>query len=385
MSEPQHPTPFGSHTGSQSGGQPDGEALAGRDGVERKSGGELGIDRGGRRAPRAAASRRKAGRSTTYRRDSRFRRKKCARSKRATSAICPTARSRRASCAATRKCSARIRRRSRRRCAARGGAIEQNLTVAGVGGRRVAARTRVGAARQFVGPHAVRGCGASRRSSSRWSALVMWHTGGDSADWLARLKASATGTAVVDVAIAVERVGGASSVATPDEAAAANTGEASLPEVAAARRRAADAASARHERAAGFVVGVVGGAGRERAGCRGACIGCEDRAGCGGTASAPAVAGSGSSALELKVKEDSWFSVRGRTARKYSRSRARRAARQRVEGEAPFKVTIGNRAGHRIAVRSTTNPSIPPSAMRPHAETSRASRCLESARSIAYR
>ena len=35
MSEPQHPTPFGSQTGSHSGNRPDGEALAGATAVER--------------------------------------------------------------------------------------------------------------------------------------------------------------------------------------------------------------------------------------------------------------------------------------------------------------------------------------------------------------
>jgi cytoskeleton protein RodZ len=62
-------------------------------------------------------------------------------------------------------------------------------------------------------------------------------------------------------------------------------------------------------------------------------------------ASAPAVAGSGSGAIELKVKEDSWFSVRGKDGKELYSGLVRAGSTQRVEGEAPFKVTVGNVKG----------------------------------------
>ncbi|SAK92400.1 XRE family transcriptional regulator [Caballeronia glebae] len=62
-------------------------------------------------------------------------------------------------------------------------------------------------------------------------------------------------------------------------------------------------------------------------------------------ASAPAVAGSGSNAIELKVKEDSWFSVRGKDGKELYSGLVHAGGTQRVEGEAPFKVTVGNVKG----------------------------------------
>jgi cytoskeleton protein RodZ len=63
------------------------------------------------------------------------------------------------------------------------------------------------------------------------------------------------------------------------------------------------------------------------------------------SASAPAVSGTGSNALELKVKQDSWLSVRQKDGKEVFSGLVHGGNTQRVEGEAPFKVTIGNRAG----------------------------------------
>ena len=62
-------------------------------------------------------------------------------------------------------------------------------------------------------------------------------------------------------------------------------------------------------------------------------------------ASTPTVAGSGSGAVELKVKEDSWFSVRGKDGRELFSGLVQAGSTQRVQGDAPFKVTVGNAKG----------------------------------------
>ncbi|BAN23343.1 RodZ domain-containing protein [Caballeronia insecticola] len=208
------------------------------------------------------------------------------------------------------------------------------------------------------------GNSSGRRRSWMWgvlaiivvlAALVMWHTGGDSSNWLARLKAS-TGVGATSTPEANETVA-ASSVATPDEAAAANTGEASLPEVASAPGEqpmpassptlsavqaapgaavpasAAKAASASASKAASASAAKAASASAAKA------------ASVTAAASAPVVAGSGSGAVELKVKEDSWFSVRGKDGKELFSGLVHAGSTQRVQGEAPFKVTVGNVKG----------------------------------------
>ncbi|KNH10145.1 putative membrane protein [Candidatus Burkholderia brachyanthoides] len=172
-------------------------------------------------------------------------------------------------------------------------------------------------------------------------ALVMWHTGGDSAAWLVRLKSSTgAGSSATNSTSSNEEAAGASAVQTPDETAAANTGEASLPEVATspneqpmprplgtnvlpASSSALDAAQAATSAPAATAKAAASSA----------------------AASAPTVAGNGANAVELQVKEDSWFSVRGKDGKEVFSGLVHAGSTQRVQGEAPFKVTVGNVKG----------------------------------------
>jgi cytoskeleton protein RodZ len=63
------------------------------------------------------------------------------------------------------------------------------------------------------------------------------------------------------------------------------------------------------------------------------------------TASAATVVGSGANALELKVASDSWFSVRQKDGKEVFSGLVKAGTVQRVAGDAPFKITVGNRAG----------------------------------------
>ncbi|MDR5765343.1 MULTISPECIES: helix-turn-helix domain-containing protein [unclassified Caballeronia] len=179
------------------------------------------------------------------------------------------------------------------------------------------------------------------------AVLVMWHTGGDSNNWLARLKAT-TGIGLSSTsapASASNEASGTTSAPTPDEAAAANTGEASLPEVAAGpgeqpmpRPLGTNALPA-----SSSTLSAVQGASAPAAAAPASAA--KAASAVAMAASAPAVAGSGSSAIELKVKEDSWFSVRGKDGKELYSGLVRAGNTQRVEGEAPFKVTVGNVKG----------------------------------------
>ncbi|MDR5878204.1 RodZ domain-containing protein [Caballeronia sp. LZ032] len=172
------------------------------------------------------------------------------------------------------------------------------------------------------------------------AALVTWHTGGESSNWLARLK-SATGVGASAGADSADHAA-SSSAATPDEAAAANTGEASLPEVAAApgeqpmpRPLGTNALPASSSALSAVQGQANQAASAPKTAAPAAVV----------ASSAPAVAGSGSGAVELKVKEDSWFSVRGKDGKELYSGLVRAGNTQRVQGEPPFKVTVGNVKG----------------------------------------
>ncbi|TEU36671.1 DUF4115 domain-containing protein [Burkholderia cepacia] len=53
----------------------------------------------------------------------------------------------------------------------------------------------------------------------------------------------------------------------------------------------------------------------------------------------------GQSMVELKVKQDSWFSVRDKSGKELFSGLVRGGEAKQVAGDGPFKVTIGNKAG----------------------------------------
>ncbi|WP_277187955.1 helix-turn-helix domain-containing protein [Caballeronia sp. BR00000012568055] len=221
-----------------------------------------------------------------------------------------------------------------------GASIEHNL--------KVPASAAVGLPRTRVSVPL--GSSQGRKRSWMWGigavivgmiAVVMWHTGGDSSTWLARLRAS-TGAATTASSSTSDTVA-ASGVQTPDEAAAANTGEAaSLPEVAASpneqpmpRPLGTNALPASSSVVQAPASAPAAAAKPASAAAAAAAV----------SASEPAVAGTGSNAIELKVKEDSWFSVRGKDNKEVFSGLVHAGSTQRVEGTAPFKVTVGNVKG----------------------------------------
>ncbi|MBE0628613.1 MAG: DUF4115 domain-containing protein [Burkholderia vietnamiensis] len=53
----------------------------------------------------------------------------------------------------------------------------------------------------------------------------------------------------------------------------------------------------------------------------------------------------GQSVVELKVKQDCWFSVRDKNGKELFSALVRAGETKQVAGDGPFKVTIGNKAG----------------------------------------
>ncbi|MDF0501537.1 helix-turn-helix domain-containing protein [Burkholderia cenocepacia] len=162
-------------------------------------------------------------------------------------------------------------------------------------------------------------------------AVLMWHTGGDSSSLLARFKggdaehASAASAATASSAAeeaATNAASGAVTNAVPAPAAAsAAPAQAIASAVPAPAARVATAAASQPVAATAAA-----------------------------STAAPAqpasvVVAAGQSMVELKVKQDCWFSVRDKNGKELFSALVRAGETKQVAGDGPFKVTIGNKAG----------------------------------------
>ncbi|HEX3379109.1 MAG TPA: RodZ domain-containing protein [Paraburkholderia sp.] len=185
-------------------------------------------------------------------------------------------------------------------------------------------------------------------------ALGMWRTnGGDSSAWLARLKASANGSTSSDTAAsgAVEQA-----PATPVAEGA------SAPEAAATADNAASVDNAASASATPMPAPLATGIapGPAPAANAAATLAPAPKAGSQAqaatpaatapvvvaNASAPAVTPApGEAVVALRVTQDSWFSVRDKDGKELFSGLVHAGDPKEVTGVAPFKVTVGNKAG----------------------------------------
>jgi cytoskeleton protein RodZ len=195
-------------------------------------------------------------------------------------------------------------------------------------------------------------------------ALAMWHTGGDSAAWFARLKASANNATQATNS----ETSASSSVAATDEATA-NTGSVASGDAATEPPANATEAQAQAGTQAGAqpmpsplgtnalpassstITAVQGAAAHAQSASAPVTAPLANAAkpalsaDAAVTASATASVGTGANELELKVASDSWFSVRQKDGKEVFSGLVKAGSVQRVAGDAPFKITVGNRAG----------------------------------------
>ncbi|WP_031356427.1 helix-turn-helix domain-containing protein [Caballeronia sordidicola] len=193
-------------------------------------------------------------------------------------------------------------------------------------------------------------------------ALAMWHTGGDSAAWFARLKASASSatqatnsdtSASSSAAATDEATANTGSVASGDAVteAQANGAEAQAGTQAAAQAGAQPMPSPLGTNAlpasSSTITAVQGAAAHPQSASAPvtAPLANAVKAGAAVTASAVASVGTGANQLELKVASDSWFSVRQKDGKEVFSGLVKAGSVQQVAGDAPFKITVGNRAG----------------------------------------
>ncbi|OXJ36384.1 helix-turn-helix domain-containing protein [Burkholderia sp. HI2714] len=165
-------------------------------------------------------------------------------------------------------------------------------------------------------------------------AVLMWHTGGDSSSLLARFKSgdaehasaasapAASSSSVEEAASSGASAGIANEVPAPAVASAAPA-----PAVASAAPAPAPVAPVVTAAASQPVVATTAA-----------------------SAAAPAqptsvAVAAGQSMIELKVKQDSWFSVRDKSGKELFSGLVHGGEAKQVAGDGPFKVTIGNKAG----------------------------------------
>jgi cytoskeleton protein RodZ len=195
------------------------------------------------------------------------------------------------------------------------------------------------------------------------AALVMWHSGGESSAWFARLKASANGMASnpsgASSAAAQGQVASVGSEGAPAASgAAASSADAQAQEASGAVAVASDAAgeSAQAAQAAPAETGVASQTAATAAPAASQALQAmqspaapasapmQASAAKAGEASAAAAPGS-QSTIVVKVTQDSWFSVRDKNGKEVFSGLVHAGDAKEVSGEPPFKVTAGNRAG----------------------------------------
>ncbi|VBB10282.1 helix-turn-helix domain-containing protein [Burkholderia stabilis] len=166
-------------------------------------------------------------------------------------------------------------------------------------------------------------------------AVLMWHTGGDSSSLLARLKggdtehaSAASAPAAASSSVEEAAASGASAVAANDVPAPVATSAAATQAIASAVSVVATpAASAVTAPASQPVVATTAASAAVPA------------------QPASVVVAAGQSMIELKVKQDCWFSVRDKNGKELFSAMVRAGETKQVAGDGPFKVTIGNKAG----------------------------------------
>jgi cytoskeleton protein RodZ len=180
-------------------------------------------------------------------------------------------------------------------------------------------------------------------------ALAMWHTnGGDSSAWLARLRATANQAAA-------GANGASGAVAQSETASSDATAEAVAPAASATddgQAAADNAASATPMPAPLATAAVATSAAPLAAAPKAASQAATPAA--SKTASAPVVAtaasqaeatAAGESTVAVRVKQDSWFSVRQNDGKELFSGLVKAGDSKEISGVGPFKVTVGNRAG----------------------------------------
>ncbi|KUY59665.1 helix-turn-helix domain-containing protein [Burkholderia sp. RF2-non_BP3] len=165
-------------------------------------------------------------------------------------------------------------------------------------------------------------------------AVLMWHTGGDSSSWLARFKGGGdtehASAASAPAASSAEEAGaGGASTAVGNDVPAQVAASAAAPQVVASAAPVASAPAPTAVAPASQPIVATAAASSAAVPAQPASV----------------VVAAGQSMVELKVKQDCWFSVRDKSGKELFSALVRAGETKQVAGDGPFKVTIGNKAG----------------------------------------
>lgn len=201
--------------------------------------------------------------------------------------------------------------------------------------------------------------GAPRRRSWLWGiaaivvaviALAMWHTNsGESSAWLARLKASANGAtgagtptdASATVAQGQTTTGTEDAASAPDAQAASTPADTATTASSAPMPAPLSTATAPASAATATTATAAPAAQAQSAASAPAVATTAQSA----AAASAVVAQDGEAIVAMRVTQDSWFSVRGKDGKELFSGLVHAGETKEVTGAAPFKVTVGNKAG----------------------------------------
>jgi cytoskeleton protein RodZ len=175
-------------------------------------------------------------------------------------------------------------------------------------------------------------------------ALTMWHTnGGDSSAWLARLKAGANGavggagSATGASGVVAQDQGAASAVMAGQDATPASEAPAAAQQGASETPMPAPLSVATAPAAPASAVAP--------APASAPAVAAKDKTPAAAASEVTEAAVDGQVTVGIKVTQDSWFSVRQKDGKEVFSGLVHAGESKEVAGEAPFKVTVGNKAG----------------------------------------
>jgi cytoskeleton protein RodZ len=180
-------------------------------------------------------------------------------------------------------------------------------------------------------------------------ALAMWHTnGGDSTAWLARLKASANGGVATGASGAVAQGtaadGVAQEAASEPQAQAVDENAASATPMPAPLATGTAPSSAPAPAPAVTAMATAPKAGSQ-AQVQAPAPAASAPAAVAGASAVTVAPAAGEAIVALRVTQDSWFSVRGQDGKEVFSGLVHAGDTKEVTGEAPFRITLGNKAG----------------------------------------
>ncbi len=174
-------------------------------------------------------------------------------------------------------------------------------------------------------------------------AVAMWHSSGDSANWLARFKSNAgIGASDAQPASAAQAASGSAAIAVGGSTVTGGVASAAAPGMAAPVDQGAASTAVEPTASAAPVQPPAAVATSAPAQASAPAAVAPAAASAGG---ASVVAAAGQSVIGISVKQDCWVSVRDKSGKEILSGLVKAGETRQAAGDVPLRVTVGNRAG----------------------------------------